>query len=269
MTASTDLVGTDLASQQQRFMAQVLDETAPVPESWGARQAAGMDIYRNAYRARLVDALRDTYERTARYVGEDAFRQAAAHHLITRPPNSWTLDDAGAGFADCLLALFAQDPEVAELGWLEWAMHCAFVAADKPPLDAAGFATATALFDEHDWENMRLRFLPGTSLRPVRHDIAPLWRALQDDAESAGDVVAGLLEEPLTLVVWREGLKPVFMQVDRIEGEAIALVDAGATYGEVCAMLVSRLGEEQAVARAGEMLGRWLHNGLVAEVSQG
>ncbi|GAA4642891.1 DNA-binding domain-containing protein [Pontixanthobacter gangjinensis] len=255
----------NLARQQQEFMAQVLEDELPLPAGWTSRQVAGMDIYRNAYRARLVDALRDTYGRTARWVGEDAFRKAAAHHVISHPPKSWTLDDAGEGFTDTLAELFANDPEVAELGWLEWAMHRCFVAADAVPVDAAGFGDAAALFQEEDWANMRLTFLPGTGQITVKHDIGKLWRCLAAEGEAATDFT---LPNPLHCVVWREGVKPVFMQVDEAEGLALAAMRDGGTYGEMCELLIAVLGEEQAITQAGAILGRWLHNGLIASLSK-
>ncbi|MXO91790.1 HvfC/BufC N-terminal domain-containing protein [Pontixanthobacter aquaemixtae] len=258
-----------LADKQREFMAQLLDEERALPESWTDRHAAGMDIYRNAYRARLVDALRDTYNRTAKWVGEDAYRQAAAHHIITRPPNSWTLDHAADGFPDTLRELFRSNPEVAELGWLEWAMHQAFVAADAEPLDAAGLGEIAAGFAEEDWANMRLTFLPGTDQLPIAHDIGVLWRALGEDSrEEDGESPDFSAAEPLHCVVWREGIKPVFMQVKDAEGRALQMMRDGATYGGMCEALIEMLGEEDAVARAGAMLGRWLHNGLIASVSK-
>ncbi|MFT7289295.1 MAG: hypothetical protein ACI87W_003425, partial [Halieaceae bacterium] len=203
-----------LAARQQEFMAHVLDDDRALPAEWTARHAAGMAIYRNAYRTQLVDALRSTYERTARWVGEDAFRQAAAHHVITHPPKSWTLDDAGEGFPDTLRELFTGDPDVAELAWLEWAMHRSFIAADASPMDAAGFGEAAASFHEEDWANMRLSFLPGTYQAPISHDIGKLWRALKQEEVKTPDYSASA---PLHCVVWREGLKPVFLQVDAAE----------------------------------------------------
>lgn len=256
---------TSLKERQQAFMVQILSDDAPPPLGWGVRQAAGMEIYRNAYRARLVDALRDTYERTAAYVGEDAFRQAAAHHLITRPPNSWTLDDAGEGFPDTLAELFTADPEVAELGWLEWAMHRIFVERDAQVLGAAGFADAAALFREEDWEGMRLTFIPAIDQRQIHHNIGMVWRAANDGTDDLPDIA---LATPQTLIVWREAYKPVFIQSDTAEGDALAMMRSGASYGAMCAFLVEQLGEEQAVARAGEMLGRWLHNGMIAALEK-
>ena len=218
-----------LAASQQEFMAHLLDEERAPDEGWTERHLAGLAVYRNAYRARLIDALRDTYERTARWIGDDAFHQAAAHHVISYPPTSWTLDKVGEGFAQTLCELFAEDPEVPELAWLEWTMLRCFVAADAQPMNVAEFAAATASFDEIDWAVLRLEFLHGTCQAKVAHDIGALWRALgQEDAGSPDYSLSALAY----CVVWREGFKPVFMQVDAVEGQALALMLGGASYGQ-------------------------------------
>ena len=104
-----------LALRQQEFLACLLDDATPLPAGWDTRRVAGMAVYRNAYRTRLIDALRETFERTAQLVGEDAFRRAAAHHLITNPPTGWTIDLTGERFAETCAELFAHDPDVAEV----------------------------------------------------------------------------------------------------------------------------------------------------------
>lgn len=253
-----------LAQQQAAFMAQVLDDEAVLPPGWTARHEAGMAVYRNNYRTALVEAMRATYERTARWVGADAFARAAAHHLILHPPNSWTLDMIGAGFPRTLAELFAQDPEVPELAELEWAMHCAFSAADAAPLDGLGLAAATAAFSEEDWGAMRIAFVPGCAVVPASHDLAALWQALADDPFVAPDYA---LAAPVCLQVWREGLSPVFRPVEITEGGALEMALGGASFGEVCAALVEALGEDAGVARAGALLGEWIGDGLVASVS--
>lgn len=250
-----------LAARQADFMAQVLDDERPLPAGWTPRHAAGLAIYRNAYRARLVDALRDTYERTARWVGDDAFRAAAAHHVIQTPPNSWTLDHVAEGFVEVLEELFANDPEVTELAWLEWAMHRAFVAADIAPLDAAGFAAASAGFGEAEWAGLRLGFLPSVNFRVLSHDAGALWNTLAEDEFDAPDYV---LPTPGAMIVWREDLRPTFMPVGEAEGHGLGGMLRGASYGELVESLAGKVGDEQAVMQAGAMLGRWLGNGLIA-----
>lgn len=252
-----------LAQAQTAFMAQILDEGAALPRGWGASQRAGMDIYRNAYRVRLVETLADVYERTREWVGEESFRRAAAHHLITHAPNSWTIDHVGAGFDATLAELFANDPEVEELAWLEWTMHCVFVAADGEPLTPQGFGAATAGIADDEWAGLRFSLLPGLTFRPIRFDCGGVWRALADGTGAPDPLT---FDAPRGLVVWRERLTPVFRTVAAAELACLEAVAGGASYGAACDLLVERLGEEEATQFAGSMLGRWLGDGWITAV---
>ncbi len=234
---------TALAALQDAFLACLHDDDAPLPPGLDATRAAGMAVYRNGYRARLLDVLADSYARTARLVGAEAFHQAAAHHLIAHPPSSWTIDRAGEGFADTCAELFAHDPDVAELAWLEWAMQCAFTAADEPPLTGAAFAAATAAFDAADWEQLVLVPIAGTALRLVTHDLPCLWRSLADRSAQA-----------------------VFALLADHEGEALNAALHGATFGDICTRLSERLAAEDAATAAGAALNHWLELGLIRSI---
>lgn len=253
-----------LALRQEAFMAAILDEEAALPQQWTPRHAAGLDVYRNNYRSALVEAIAATFERTQRWVGEESFRRAAAHHLILNPPTSWTLDDAGEGFDATLAELFAGDPEVCELAALEWAMHRAFVAADRTSLTAADFAAQTADFGDNDWAALAFDFQPALRIIDVRHDVGALWNALALEDVSAPDIV---LAAHHALLVWREQLRPTFRLADALDGEALALARSGETFGDICAMLAERLGPDEGVARAGFLLGQWLQDGLIVALT--
>lgn len=256
-----------LAASQAAFMAQVLDEDADLPPEWSVTQTKGLAVYRNNYRSSLIEALRSTYERTSRWVGEDAFRQAAVHHVIMHPPSSWTLDEAGRGFDATCEELFTGDPEVAELAWLEWAMFDVFTSRNVTPLDAAGFERATEGFAEDDWGALQLEFLPGLAQAEVRHDVLALWNTLGTD-QFDREVVK--LELARSCIVWREGERPVFQLVDPAEGAALAAMMAGASYEQACAILAQDAASDEEIERAamqaGAMLGRWLNDGLIAGV---
>ena len=256
-----------LAARQAAFMAQVLDEDAPLPAGWGDRHAAGMQVYRGNYRSSLVEALKNTYEKTERWVGEDAFRRAAAHHVIMHPPHSWTLDDAGAGFDATCAELFRNDTEVAELAWLEWAMLQAFTARDVTPLHPGRFAAQTAEFSEDHWANLRIEFLPGASAREVDHDLRTIWNALGED-----DLVRpqSRVDEPCGILVWREGERSTFMMGSAEEARAFSALQSGVNYGELCMLLAGENPTDKqahdAAMRAGALLGRWLNEGLIAAI---
>ena len=258
-----------LAKRQAAFMEQVLDENAPLPQGWGNSQAAGMQVYRGNYRSALMDALRDTFEHTARYVGDGPFQRVAVHHAITQPPASWTIDDAGAGFDESCAHVFGENPEVAELAWLEWTMLGLATAPDVARLDAEGFTAQTANFGDAEWTQLDLEFQPRAAAREVKHDLTAIWNALNSEGEAMPEFALG---EPGGCLVWREGETPTFIMVPAEEACAFAAMQGGASYGEVCVMLAGEGAEESAISdaamRAGAMLGRWLNEGLIIAIGQ-
>ncbi len=236
-----------LLADQTRFLAEIAaDDDAP-PSS------IGMGIYRNAYRARLISALESGYERTRRWVGEEAFEAAATHYILTMPPSSWTLDAFGAQFPDVLAQLFAGDGEVAELAWLEWQMQQAFAAPDLPELDAVRLAAAG--LDEDGWNAVRFSMAAGFTARAVDYDLAALWQGLAPD-ETAPPA------QPHQLIVWRQALRPRFRLLDSREYTALALLAGGASLGAVGTKLEQSDGD---AAQLGEWLAIWLTEGLFAD----
>lgn len=236
-----------LAAQQQAFYAEIsaTDEAA-------APSSLGMAIYQNAYRSRLIGALEASYERTRRWVSEDSFTAAACHYIIAQPPTGWTLDTYGNHFPAVLAELFAGDPEVAELAWLEWHMQQAFAAPDQPALTAAWLAEAGLA--EAEWETVRFTMAAGFSARAVTHDCTGLWQAMTGDhpAEFALQPVL-----PGVLVVWRKSFSPHYRVLGHAEFAALDCLAKGAPFGEAA----QHAGDP---AQLGGWFAQWLSEGLFA-----
>jgi hypothetical protein len=254
-----------LAETQAAFMGQVLDENAPLPEGWGNRHAAGMHIYRGNYRSAQIDALRDTYIKTQGWAGEDPFRTAAIHHVITHPSSSWTIDEAGAGFDSTCAELFQDAPEVAELAWLEWAMLEAFSAADVDPLTIDQFALQTSALDEEQLIGLQIGFVPALACRALAHDLQAMWQSLDTPDTPRSDPK---LAHKAGVIVWREGERSTFKMVELAEVIVLDALQSGASYGEACLVLAGEDAAPEAVQEAamaiGAMLGRWASEGLIA-----
>lgn len=230
-----------LLAQQRAFIAEISgdDDTAP--------SSPGMAIYRNAYRARLFDALAVNFEKTRCWVGEDAFAAAAAHYILAYPSANWTLDAFGREFPDLLADLFVDDGEVAELAWLEWQMQQAFAAHDRPELDAGKLAEAGLTGDE--WAGLRFTMAAGFASRSVVHDVGTFWYR-----QSPGTAVS-LADQP-ELIVWRKAFQPHFRLLETSEWRALASLVSGAPLG-ACAQDPTVSAE-----RLGNWLAQWLEEGL-------
>jgi hypothetical protein len=256
-----------LAERQEAFLAHVLDEDAPAPEGWGNSQAAGMTVYRGNYRSALMAALGETYERTALYLGAQPFARASINHAIAHPPSGWTIDEAGAGFDQTCAEVFTDNPEVAELAWLEWAMMELATAPDSTPLTAQDFASASVEFGEDAWAGLRLGFQPRMQVRQVVHDLESIWRALPDKPDQI------VLAEPCSCIASREGERPTFTLLEADHAPAIAAMQQGASYGELIGVLIGDTEDpspddiQNAAMRAGAMLGAWLGEGLITQIN--
>lgn len=210
----------------------------------------GMAIYRDAYRGRLLAALEASFERTRRWVGAEAFAAAASHYILTDPPRGWTLDTYGAEFPALLASLFAGDPEVAELAWLEWHMQQAFAAPDAPELDPA--ALAAAGYGEEEWDRLGFDMAAGFASRAVSTDCAGLWAALAEEAEFH----PGPAPLPY-LIVWRSEETPHFRACDEDEFRALRDLQDRGTLGSI----TGNTDPDRFVA----WLTRWLGDGVFSK----
>ena len=240
-----------LELQQAAFRAEIIAQDDETPPS-----SLGMAIYRDGYRGRLLAALETSFDRTLQWVGGEAFSAAACHYIIANPPRGWTLDEYGAGFPALLRTLFAQDPEVEELAWLEWQMQRAFAAIDGPLLNHQ--ALAECGFSDLDWDRVRFAPCEGVAARWIGTDCTGLWAALGDGGQGAP---AAILAEPEYLVVWRSGHSPHYRAASRAEGRALECLIAGRPLGEVAALAPAEM--------LAPWLAQWLGDGLFASAQLG
>ena len=231
-----------LRELQRAFRADIA-----MPDDGAVTASPGMTIYRDAYRGRLLGALEISFERTRQWVGADAFTAAACHHILTSPPRSWTLDVYGEGFPELLASLFAGDPEVGELAWLEWQLQQAFAAPDQPALDPAALAAAGD--GPEFWDQLRFTMAPGFAARSIATNCMALWEALGDGLPPpAVEPVAG------GLLVWRQGLTPHRRLTGTDELARLSQLAAGASLGEIAA--------DADPAALGTMLAQWFADGV-------
>jgi hypothetical protein len=230
----------------------IADRAAPLAGA-AATAGPGLAVYRNAYRAQLAACLRDTYEKTWAWLGDEAFEMAAQVHISLHPPASWTLGDYGGDLPEILRALYPDDTEVSELAWLDWTLRRAFDGPDAEPIQAEALAQV-------DWDSAVLAFVPTLVLGSVATNCAAIWTAI---AEGESPPSAAPLAEPAAIRVWRAGLSPQYCSIDGFEFRALSLALSGLAFGELCQRLAEGEDAEAAIPRLGQLLGCWLQDGLI------
>lgn len=237
-----------LAALQRDFRRNLLAAASPAK--------GGFAVYHNAYRAQLADCLGETFSKTRSWLGGAAFADAARDHIERCPPSRWTLGAYGDGFDATLVSLYPDDPEVAELACLEWMLSRAFEGENATALGACNLGGI-------DWDNAMLVFVPTLCTYPSLTNAGAIWSALAGDEPPP---TALLLPQPAAMLVWRQQFTPCFRTIDAVEHAAIVKARAGMSFADLCAAMVDDHGEEDALARAGSMLGQWIADGLIREI---
>lgn len=223
----------------------------------GVNAAARLHVYHHAYRARLGDLLREAFDKTWSWLGDDAFGGLVAAYIASRPSISFSLDDYGSGFPEFLAQALPHEAEAIELAWLERAMRKAFDGADAAPLDPAHLAT----LDTDAWDRARFTFHPTLVVREVRAHVGALWAGIE-----GGEAFTPPPVEPgLSVRIWRKGLQPHFRMIEADEARSLAHLMTGATFARLCADL-ARSGSGDPVERAAAMLAVWLQDDLIVRV---
>jgi hypothetical protein len=246
-----------LLAMQREFRGWLCAEDTMIAPRLHGDAMAGLHVYQNNYRSQLVACLEDSFAQTRAWIGGEAFHAAIVAHIDRVPPSSWTLDAYGRDFPATLAMLYPDDPEVGELAWLDWALGEAFVGPDGPVVTPAD---ATHV----DWDDAVLHITPTLDHRAIATNAPAIWAAL---AASETPPPAMPLPESGALIVWRDHHASRFRAIDRNELQALLLMRSGIGFAELCAELVTSLGEDDGIACAGACLGRWIGDGMISRIT--
>ena len=246
----------NLAALQRDFRSWLTVEASDAAARFGDRAEPGLAVYLNNYRGQLMVCLSESFATVRAWLGEDAFDTAAATHIDRQPPYSWTLDAYALEFPETIDALYPDDPEVGELARLERDLGLAFVGRDAAPLDLTALAHI-------DWNSAVLDLVATFSTLPATTNAGAIWSAI-----NAGQTppAAAVLDSPAVIAIWRREYSPTFRTLDPMESQVMSMVADGRTFGEICRVIVDEVGEAEGTQVAGNLLGRWIREGMVAAV---
>jgi len=203
------------------------------------RVARGLQAYRANAGALAERALAAAYPTVAQLVGDESFGALARALWFAQPPQRGDIAQWGEGLPAFIAASpqLAEEPYLADVARLDWAVHGAEQAAERGPV------VGLARLAEADPAQLRLRLAAGLALCRSVHPVARIWHAHRSTAEDrfAGVREAFALGLGEHALVWRDGFQArvealpaadaQFMQALR-EGQtlAAALDAAGAGF---------------------------------------
>ena len=217
-------------------------------------------IYRQAYTARLVGALRDNFGVLPQVLGDDAFEALALAYIEAYPSRLPSIRWFGDRLPDFMAARDDLVPHAAltDLARMEWALRTAFDAADAEPIGVVALAGVPG----ESWPALAFEPLPSVQLLDLAWAIEPVWRALQgtenDDQPELPEPVASAHG----LVVWRDGLTTRWRTLEPLPARLLRAALQRENFASLCTMAAGEVGEAKAAALAAGELRSWLSDGL-------
>ncbi|WP_457322355.1 HvfC/BufC family peptide modification chaperone [Roseateles sp. P5_E11] len=254
--------------QQQRRLAAAIRDGADAADLLAGDHATGLEVYRHAYRARLVAALTDNYTVLARALGDEAFDALGQAYLAARPSQHPSIRWFGHELADFMAAAddeLVPHASLIDFARMDWALRGAFDAAQAPPLEPASLAALGA----DDWAGLVLHLQPSVQRAVLAYAIEPAWRVLREWEPESGDDQPEL-PEPVahehTLLAWRQAGETRWRSLEPLEAALLGAVAEGLPFAQLCERAAQVLGDPGAAAPAVVgALQRWLADSLLQE----
>ena len=249
-----------LAQLQQSFQDHVLRADTRIVREIRADEcfstAMRLGVYTEAYAARLVEVLAETFPAVQAALGHDRFAQLAGEFARLHPSRFRSARAYGEQLPRWLAARLTgvRAQGIADLARFEWTVASAFDAADQAALAPASLAAVAAA----QWPQLRFTYAPSLRRLSVASNCVAWWKfACADESRPSRWRATGSQQ----WLVWRQELAVFYRRLDRAECQSLDAGLAGASFGQLCEQLST-----PAVAAA--MLQGWFNAGLIVGVSQ-
>jgi len=247
----------DLLGGQSAISGAIVD-APPLPAE------ARLDIYRNAYRVRLTEALDDVYTVLHRLLGDETFASMADLFIDANPSLHRSIRWYGRELADFLAKCppFCEQPILAEVARFEWTLSEVFDARDANALDRAALKD----IDPDAWVSLKFRFHPSMRRLAFAWNTVAAWQAITDDVDPPAPEPA---HEPVPWLLWRQDLQNFFRSIDAAENAALDAALEGLDFGQICETLRSHLSEDEVPLRAATLVAAWFESGIIVGIESG
>ncbi|OGI38990.1 MAG: hypothetical protein A2V91_05250 [Candidatus Muproteobacteria bacterium RBG_16_64_10] len=222
---------------------------------------ARLEIYANAYRLRLLEALDGDFVALRAQVGPERFEKIGRAYIDARPSDHFSLRYYGRHMAHFLAETepYRDEPLLAELATFDWALTVAFDSADSPVATVGDMACIAP----DNWP--RLTFVPHASVQRLNlaWNAPVIWKAADKDESLPAPKEA---EFPVGWVVWRQDLQIYFRSLAVDEAFALDALLRGETFGALCEGLTEWIDAQNVAVHAAGLLKQWLTDGLIKEI---
>jgi Putative DNA-binding domain len=261
MSANAGSLGDLQRAFQDYLLASSESFQAAVRDTRKASRITLLDVYRDGYALRLIEALTTDYPGLMAMAGPADFDHMARAYIANHPSRHPSIRWYGKGVADFLGTTppYSRTPAAAEMARFEWALGEAF---DSPDVTPVGADALMALPPEA-WETLCFAPLPSLRRLTLEFDVPQAWQRRHE--VEPGNLEVERANQPVRWAIWRPELVSNFRSLDDDDAALLDALAEGHPFPALCEVVEPFTGEEQAPARAAGLLRAWVEGGLIAE----
>lgn len=259
-----------LSDMQKRFQrhllygdTEIIEHIAPDRITTVKQRLA---TYRNAYAARLIEALSNDFPCLRALIGEDSFNTLCIGYIAQHPSSYTSLRWFGKHFPVYVKqhSNSHEQQRLYDLAVMEWMFIDAFDAPEQQTLDAISMMTIPA----EAWPAIKLTFHPSVFYFKTDWNTVATWQALKSNkAAPEPDTI-----KSTACLIWRQVLTTHYRVLDEDEAVLIEYAMQGASFEQLCDALTkfqgTTPGEPENIAmRSATLLKLWLDEGLVSRIN--
>jgi hypothetical protein len=217
---------------------------------------ARLGIYSNAYGARLIDVLGESFPALRMALGPTFFERSIAD-FVRQHPSRFRSARAYGEELSTWLATHCDGTRargVADLARFEWAMADAFDAADAVALAPGDLSD----IDPAAWPRLQFTFSPTLQRLNLTSNAVAWWRFACATQPRPSRWRVTCTQHWL---IWRQDLAVLYRRLSQAETQALDAARAGSCFGELC--------EQLSAAQAARLLHDWATAGLIVAATVG
>jgi len=208
-------------------------------------------VYTNAYRWRLIDALRKEYPLLCTHLGEETFAELSTAYIEEYPSRFYAISEFTKQLPQFLAVHHADQAYLSELAALIRALSLSLESADAPFLNPQALAEVPI----QNWPSLCFKMHPSVQCLIFQWNTFLLWKSLVKKT-----ALPRIGKEASYCMVWRKELQSYANGLAPTAYVAFQAFQAGCCFAEVCeAVYASGLSSE---AEAATFVAHYLTDGL-------
>ncbi len=253
----------DLQTLQNDFQNYLLDKvtaiTTAVINVEPVSAITRLNVYRDGYYLRLLEALGQDYEVLRALIGDDEFDQVARDYIREYPSHFRSIRWYGKEFST-FLKQKTDERCLIEMAQFEWLLTESFDAADSPVITMENMAA----IPPKKWPKMRFMLHPSLRQLDLFTNVVPIWQSYKEK-----EIFLSPQETDASApwIIWRKQYDIHFCSLSPAENFMLQTIMAGSPFKMLCAGLCEWVEEENAAMQAALFLKRLMLDELIVSVT--